>query len=206
VAPDVSIVRAEEGYQIILNDEGIPRLGLNSAYRRLLQHKESLSKEEKVFLREKLRLAIELIKSLDHRNRTIYKVSESILKFQRDFFDRGRDYLKPLNLKDVAQDIGMHESTISRVTSNKFLSCEHGVVGFRFFFSSALQSGSGKDISSTSVKDMIKRIIAAEDSSKPLSDQMIADKFILDNIKIARRTVAKYREELRIPPQNMRKR
>jgi RNA polymerase sigma-54 factor len=206
VAPDVTIVKTEEGYQIVLNDEGIPRLGLNSTYRKLLQNRENLSKEEKAFLREKLRLAIELIKSLDHRNRTIYRVSESILKFQREFFDRGRDFLKPLNLKDVAQDISMHESTISRVTSNKYLSCEHGVVSFRFFFSSALQSGSGQDISSTSVKDMIKRIIVAEDSSKPLSDQMIADKFMLGNIKIARRTVAKYREELRIPPQNMRKR
>jgi RNA polymerase sigma-54 factor len=206
VAPDVSIVKTDEGYQIILNDEGIPRLGLNSTYRKLLQNRESLSKEEKAFMREKLRLAIELIKSLDHRNRTIYKVSQSILKFQREFFDRGRDFLKPLNLKDVAQDISMHESTISRVTSNKYLSCEHGVVSFRFFFSSALQSGSGQDISSTSVKDMIKRIIIAEDSAKPLSDQMIADKFMFENIKIARRTVAKYREELRIPPQNMRKR
>jgi RNA polymerase sigma-54 factor len=206
VAPDVSIIKTDEGYQIILNDEGIPRLGLNATYRKLLQNRDKLTKEEKAFLREKLRLAIELIKSLDHRNRTIYKVSESILKFQREFFDRGRDFLKPLNLKDVAQDISMHESTISRVTSNKFLSCEHGVVSFRFFFSSALQSGSGEDVSSTSVKDMIKKIIAAEDTAKPLSDQIIADKFMLNNIKIARRTVAKYREELRIPPQNMRKR
>jgi|WetSurMetagenome_2_1015567.scaffolds.fasta_scaffold05360_4 RNA polymerase sigma-54 factor len=206
VAPDVSIVRTEEGYQIILNDEGLPRLGLNSTYRKLLQHKENLTREEKAFMREKLRLAIELIKSLDHRNRTIYKVSESILKFQQEFFDKGRDYLKPLNLKDVAQDISMHESTISRVTSNKFLSCEHGVVGFRFFFSSALQSSGGGDVSSTSVKDMIRKIVAAEDASKPLSDQMIADKFKLGNISIARRTVAKYREELRIPSQSMRKR
>jgi RNA polymerase sigma-54 factor len=206
VAPDVSIVRTDDGYQIVLNDEGMPRLVLNSTYRKLLQRRENLTREEKAFLREKLRLAIELIKSLDHRNRTIYKVSESILKFQREFFDSGRDYLKPLNLKDVAQDIGMHESTISRVTSNKFLSCEHGVVSFRFFFSSALQSGSGEDVSSTSVKDMIKKIVASEDVAKPLSDQMIADKFKLGNIKIARRTVAKYREELKIPPQNMRKR
>jgi RNA polymerase sigma-54 factor len=110
------------------------------------------------------------------------------LKFQREFFDRGRELLKPLNLKDVAQDINMHESTISRVTSNKFLSCEHGVYSFRFFFSSALRSGNGEDVSSTSVKDIIKKIVALEDP-----------------VKIARRTVAKYREELKIPPQNMRK-
>jgi RNA polymerase sigma-54 factor len=156
-------------------------------------------------MREKLRLAIELIKSLDQRNRTIYKVSESILKFQREFFDRGRELLKPLNLKDVAQDINMHESTISRVTSNKFLSCEHGVYSFRFFFSSALRSGNGEDVSSTSVKDIIKKIVALEDPAKPLSDKLIADKLSEHGIKIARRTVAKYREELKIPPQNMRK-
>ncbi len=206
VAPDVSIVRTDEGYQIVLNDEGMPRLGLNAAYRKLLQKKENLTKEERTFMREKLRLAVELIKSLDQRNRTIYKVSESILKFQREFFDRGREFLKPLNLKDVAQDINMHESTISRVTSNKFLSCEHGVFSFRFFFSSALQSGSGEDVSSTSVKDIIKKIVASEDSGKPMSDKMIADKLKENDIKIARRTVAKYREELKIPPQNMRKR
>ena len=206
VAPDVSIIKTDEGYQIILNDEGMPRLGLNAAYRKLLQKKENLTKEERVFLREKLRLAVELIKSLDQRNRTIYKVSESILKFQQEFFDRGRKVLKPLNLKDVAQDINMHESTISRVTSNKFLSCEHGVYSFRFFFSSALQAGSGEDVSSTSVKDIIKKIVASEDAGKPMSDKMIADKLKENNVKIARRTVAKYREELKIPPQNMRKR
>jgi RNA polymerase sigma-54 factor len=189
----------------VLNDEGMPRLGLNAAYRKLLQKKENLNKEERTFMREKLRLAIELIKSLDQRNRTIYKVSESILKFQREFFDRGRELLKPLNLKDVAQDINMHESTISRVTSNKFLSCEHGVYSFRFFFSSALRSGNGEDVSSTSVKDIIKKIVALEDPAKPLSDKLIADKLSEHGIKIARRTVAKYREELKIPPQNMRK-
>ncbi|HMK55767.1 MAG TPA: RNA polymerase factor sigma-54 [Dissulfurispiraceae bacterium] len=205
VAPDVSIVRTDEGYQIVLNDEGMPRLGLNSAYRQLLQNKENLTREERSFMREKLRLAVELIKSLDQRNRTIYKVSESILKFQQEFFDRGREYLKPLNLKDVAQDINMHESTISRVTSNKFLSCEHGVFSFRFFFSSALQSGNGEDVSSTSVKDLIRKIVAAENSVKPMSDKLIADKLGEHSIKIARRTVAKYREELKIPPQNMRK-
>jgi RNA polymerase sigma-54 factor len=206
VAPDVSIIRTEDGFQIVLNDEGMPRLALNATYRKLLQRRENLTKEEKAFLREKLRLAIELIKSLDHRNRTIYRVSESILKFQREFFERGREFLKPLNLKDVAQDIGMHESTISRVTSNKFLSCERGVVSFRFFFSSALQSDNGEDISSTSVKDLIRKIVDAEDMARPLSDQLIADKLKIENVRIARRTVAKYREELRIPPQNMRKR
>jgi RNA polymerase sigma-54 factor len=152
-----------------------------------------------------LRLAAELIKSLDQRNRTIYRVAESILKFQRDFFDNGVCCLKPLNLKDVAIDIGMHESTISRVTSNKFFACEHGIFSSRYFFSSAVQSSSG-DVSSISVKNMIKNIIAEEDSKKPMSDQVITDRLKTNNIHIARRTVAKYREELKIPSQNMRKR
>ncbi|NTU42305.1 MAG: RNA polymerase factor sigma-54 [Nitrospirales bacterium] len=204
VVPDVFIIKTEEGYQISLNDDGMPRLRLNSTYRRLLKNRESLSKEETEFLREKLRLATELIKSLDQRNRTIYKVSECIVKFQEDFFEKGIKLLKPLNLKDVASYVGMHESTISRVTSNKYLACNHGVFSFRFFFSSAIKSENGT-ISSTSVKDLIKEIIAGEDPKAPLSDQMLADLLKKRNIDIARRTVAKYREELRIPSQSQRK-
>ncbi len=205
IVPDVFISKTEEGYQIILNEDGMPRLRLNSGYRKLLLRKESLTKEEREFLKEKLRLATELIKSLDQRNRTIYKVSESILKFQKEFFDIGVQSLRPLNLRDVASDINMHESTVSRVTSNKFLACNHGVFSFRFFFSSAIQSETG-EVSSTSVKDIIKKIISEEDPQKPLSDQIIADRLKDQNITIARRTVAKYREELKIPPQNQRKR
>lgn len=205
VVPDVFINRSEDGYQIILNEDGMPRLVLNNNYRNLLLKKEMLSKEEREFLKDKLRAAIELIKSLDQRNKTIYKVSDSILKFQRDFFDKGINYLKPLNLKDVAADINMHESTISRVTSTKFLACEHGVFSFKFFFCSAIRSDHGT-VASTSVKDLIKKLISEEDPRKPLSDQMIADKLKEYNITIARRTVAKYREELRSPPQNLRKR
>ncbi|MCC6347761.1 MAG: RNA polymerase sigma-54 factor, partial [Nitrospirales bacterium] len=164
-----------------------------------------LTREEREFLKDKLRRATELIKSLDQRNRTIYRVSESILRFQRDFFDGGAQYLRPLNLKDVAADISMHESTISRVTSNKYLACDHGVFSFRYFFSSAIQADGG-DVSSTLVKDLIRSIIAEEDSRKPLSDQVVADKLKGRSITIARRTVAKYREELKIPPQNQRKR
>ncbi|MEW5746159.1 MAG: RNA polymerase factor sigma-54 [Nitrospirota bacterium] len=205
VVPDVYISKTDEGYQIILNEDGMPRLSLNNSYRKLLLKKESLTREEREFLKDKLRRATELIKSLDQRNKTIYKVSESILKFQRDFFERGMQELKPLNLKDVAMDIAMHESTISRVTSNKYLACDHGVYSFRFFFSSAIQSEAG-DVSSTLVKDLIRKIVTEEDPKKPLSDQMIVDKLKEQNITIARRTVAKYREELKIPPQNQRKR
>jgi RNA polymerase sigma-54 factor len=204
IVPDVFINRTDGEYEIILNDDGIPKLRLNNGYRKLLLKKGELTKEEREFLKEKLKRAAELIKSLDQRNRTIYRVAESILKFQRDFFDNGVRYLKPLNLKDVAVDISMHESTISRVTSNKFLACNHGVFSFRFFFSSAIQSETG-EVSSTSVKDIIKKIVSEEDPKKPLSDQMIADRLKNQNITIARRTVAKYREELKISPQNQRK-
>ncbi len=205
IVPDVFITKTDEGYQIILNGDGMPRLRLNSSYRKLLLNKDMLTKEERDFLKEKLKLATELIKSLDQRNRTIYKVSKSILNFQREFFDKGVQHLRPLNLRDVASDIEMHESTVSRVTSNKFLACNRGVLSFRFFFSSAIQSDNG-EVSSTTVKDLIKKIILEEATQKPLSDQMIADRLKGQNINIARRTVAKYREELKIPPQNQRKR
>lgn len=136
IVPDVFINKTDEGYQIILNDEGMPRLRLNNSYKKLLLRND-LSKEDKDFLKSKLKLATELIRNLDQRNKTIYRVSESILKFQKEFFDKGAQYLKPLNLREIAADINMHESTISRVTSNKYLSCDHGIFNFRFFFSSA---------------------------------------------------------------------
>ncbi|MCL5024120.1 MAG: RNA polymerase factor sigma-54 [Nitrospirae bacterium] len=204
IVPDVSLVKTEDGYQIILNDEGLPRLRLNHYYRKLFLSKNSLTKEERLFVEEKLRSAVWLLKSLDQRNRTIYRVTESILNFQKDFFDRGVADLKPLNLRDIALSLGMHESTISRVTSNKYLSCSHGLFSFRFFFSSALQGASGA-VSSTSVKDLIRKIILEENNRKPLSDQKIVELLKTRNIVIARRTVAKYREELRIPPQGRRK-
>lgn len=204
VVPDVFINKTDEGYQIILNEEGMPKLRLNNSYKKLLLRQDTLTKEEREFLKEKLKLATELIKNLDQRNRTIYKVSESILKFQREFFDKGVQCLKPLNLRSIASDIDMHESTISRVTANKFLACSHGVFNFRFFFSSALQTDTG-EVSSTSVKDLIKKIIAEENCQKPMSDQKLCDELKKYNITIARRTVAKYREELKIPTQNQRK-
>lgn len=205
IVPDVFISKTDEGYLIILNEDGMPKLSLNNSYRKLLLKKENLTRDEREFLKDKLKRATELIKSLDQRNKTIYRVSESILRFQQDFFDLGLNHLRPLNLKDVANDISMHESTISRVTSNKYLACDHGVFSFRHFFSSAIQSEGG-DISSTLVKDLIRKIIGEEDPKRPLSDQLVAEKLKIQDIIIARRTVAKYREELKIPPQNQRKR
>lgn len=205
IVPDVYVMKVDDKYQIILNDEGMPRVRLNNYYRKLFQAKNSLSKEERQFVEERLRSAVWFLKSLDQRNRTIYRVTESILKFQYDFFEKGIHYLKPLNLKDVADDLGMHESTISRVTSNKYLSCSHGIFGFKFFFGSAVQTSDGT-VSSRSVKDLIKKIVSEEDPKNPLSDQRIVELLKAKDIVLARRTVAKYREELRIPSHNQRKR
>lgn len=166
--------------------------------------KSLLSKEERDFLIEKLKRANDLTKSIDERGRTLYRVTESIIKFQRDFFDFGVNYIKPLNLKEVADDLNVHECTISRATSNKHLSCSHGLFSFRFFFSSSLKSEDG-DVSSTVVKEHIKQIIANEDTSKPLSDQAISLLLKQKGITVARRTVAKYREIMRIQPQHKRK-
>jgi RNA polymerase sigma-54 factor len=204
IVPDVYIVKTESGYQIVLNDEGLPKLRINNYYQRLLSQKNSIPKEDRQFLEDKLRSAIWLMKSLDQRNKTIYRVTESLLSFQKDFFDRGVNYLRPLNLKDVAAELSLHESTISRVTSNKYLSCPSGIYSFRFFFSNAIPSESGS-ISSTSIKEMIRKIVSEEDSMKPLSDMRIVDIFKNQSITIARRTIAKYREELKIPSQSQRK-
>ena len=205
ITPDVFIVKTDAGYQIVLNDEGLPKIRINYYYQRLLKQKDSVSKEERQFLEDKLRSAVWLLKSLDQRNKTIYRVTESILTFQRDFFEKGVNVLKPLNLKDIATELNLHESTISRVTSNKYLSCPRGIYSFKYFFSNAIPSDSG-ELSSTSVKEMIRTIISEEDREHPLSDMRIVDIFKNKNITIARRTIAKYRDELKIRPQSQRRR
>ncbi len=197
IIPDVYVEESEGKFIITLNDDGIPKLRLSNYYRKLLANRKSLGPEEKQFLEEKLRSAIWLLKSLDQRNKTIYRVTDSILKFQEDFFRKGFRFLKPLNLRDIAEDLSLHESTISRVTSNKYLHCPQGLLGFRFFFSNAVPSSNG-DISSSTVKDIIKRIIEKEDPEKPLNDKKIVEILKGKGITVARRTTAKYREELKI--------
>ena len=204
IVPDVYVIKTGKSYEIILNDESIPRLRINAFYRGLLMQKNSMPKEERRYLEEKLRSAVWLLKSLDHRNKTIYRVTESILNFQSGFFEKGAPSLKPMNLKDVAADLQMHESTISRATSNKYMACNHGLFCFRYFFSSGVDSGEGK-VSSTAVKEQIKKIISEEDGRKPLSDQKVAEILKGRDISIARRTIAKYRDELKIAPQMQRK-
>lgn len=204
ITPDVFIIKTEDGYQIILNDEGIPKLRISNYYRQLILQENDLPKEERQFLLDRMRSATGLLKSLDQRNRTIYRVTEILLELQKDFFEKGSDYMKPLTLRDVAANLNLHESTVSRVTSNKYLSCPHGVFPFRFLFSSALNSGTGS-VSSTSVKNTIKKIISDENPKKPHSDQEISEILKRSGIVIARRTVAKYREELGIPSQSQRR-
>ncbi|MEN8264356.1 MAG: RNA polymerase factor sigma-54 [Nitrospirota bacterium] len=204
IIPDVYVEESEGKFIITLNDDGIPKLRLSNYYRKLLANRKSLGPEEKQFLEEKLRSAIWLLKSLDQRNKTIYRVTDSILKFQEDFFRKGFSFLKPLNLRDIAEDLSLHESTISRVTSNKYLHCPQGLLGFRFFFSNAVPSANG-DISSSTVKDIIKRIVAKEDPEKPLNDKKIVEILKEKGITVARRTTAKYREELKIPSHIKRK-
>jgi len=204
IVPDVHVTKTPDGYQIILNDEGLPRLKISNFYKKLIRQKDALPKEERQFLIEKLRSAVGLLKSLDQRNKTIYRVTESILNLQDEFFDQGIEHIKPLTLKDIASKLNMHESTVSRVTSNKYLSCPHGLFSFRFFFSSSLNSGTGS-ISSTSVKNMIKKIVIEENPRKPFSDQRIVEILRSNSIIVARRTVAKYREELRILSQARRR-
>jgi RNA polymerase sigma-54 factor len=206
VEPDVAVVKIEDDYVVQFNDDGLPRLKVSSLYRRMLSADDgALDGDGKSYLREKIRAAQWLMKSLDQRKRTIVRVAESIVKKQRDFFDYGVAHLRPLVLRDVAEDIGMHESTVSRVVSNKWMATPRGLIPMKFFFHSAIASSGGEDVSSLAVKGKIKSLVDAEDPEKPLSDARLSELLAREGIKIARRTVAKYREELHIPSSSIRK-
>ena len=207
IEPDVHVYKVGGEYVIQLNDDGLPRLRVSRAYRRMLQtmrHDTSQS-EAKQFIKDKIRSAVWLIKSLDQRQRTIYKVANSIVRQQRDFLDHGIDRLKPMVLRDVAEDIGMHESTVSRVVSNKYIHTPRGVFPMKFFFHSGIDREYGDNISSLSVKRKIEQLIAAEDPKRPLSDSELMRILNREGIQIARRTVAKYRDELGVPSSTDRK-
>jgi RNA polymerase sigma-54 factor len=201
VEPDVYVVKVGDDYVVQINDDGLPRLRVSRAYRRMLQkmRAENRQAEAQSFLTEKMRSALWLIKSLDQRQRTIYKVAESIVKQQRDFLDRGIDELRPMVLRDVADDIGMHESTVSRVVSNKYIHTPRGLFPLKFFFHSGIDRDYGEDISSLTVKKKIRGLIEGEDPRHPLSDSELMRILKREGIQIARRTVAKYRDELNLP-------
>ncbi len=205
ITPDIYVYKFDDEYVVALNEDGQPRLRINPFYKNILSSNSAGSEKAREYIQEKLRSAVWLIKSVYHRQSTIVNVMKSIIKFQRDFFDYGGEYLKPLVLRDVAEDVGMHESNISRVTTNKYVHTPRGIFELKYFFNSGLTSDNGEAIAAESVKNKIKEIIQKEDPYKPCSDQEIANILKGQGINIARRTVTKYREMLRILSSSKRK-
>ena len=194
ITPDVYVHKVGDKYFVVPNDDGLPKLKISSFYRSAM----SGGPKAKEYIQDKLRSAQWLIRSIQQRQRTIVKVTESIIKFQRDFFDKGIAHLKPLILRDVAEDISMHESTISRVTTSKYVHTPQGIFELKYFFNSGISRTDGDDVASEAVKTKIRQIIAAENPRHPYSDQKIVELLKESTIDIARRTVAKYREQLGI--------
>ena len=205
ITPDVYVYREEDGYVVLLNDDDIPQLYINGYYRKAARRGEQITKEARSYLRDRLRSAEWLIKSVQQRRKTIYNVMQSIVKFQTDFFDNGISNLKPMVLRDVAEDIDMHESTISRVTANKYAYTPHGIFELKFFFNSSINRDDGDTIASASVQEKIRQIVTNENPRKPHSDKKISQLLAVSGIRIARRTVAKYREMMGILPSSKRK-
>jgi RNA polymerase sigma-54 factor len=204
VVPDVYIQKVGEDYVVTLNRDAVPRLRLAGYYQRVLNDVD-VAAETREYLQERLRSARWLVKSIYQRQQTIFKVATSIVKFQRAFFDHGISLLRPLVLKDVAEDIGMHESTISRATANKYAHTPQGIYELKFFFTSGVKGAGGEDVSAETVKEKIRAMVTAETPLSPLSDQAIAEMLRVKQINIARRTVAKYRQAMGIPPSANRK-
>jgi RNA polymerase sigma-54 factor len=205
ITPDVYVYKIEGDYVIYLNDEGIPRLKVNSLYRNIIDGSRLAPDGDRKYIQDKLRSALWLIRSIHQRQRTIYKVTKSIVKFQREFLDRGIQFLKPLVLRDVAEDIQMHESTISRVTHNKYVHTPQGIYELKYFFNAGITSTQGETLASESVKNLVREIIAKEDPKKPYSDEKLVQILEGMNIHIARRTVSKYREMMKILSSNERR-
>ena len=206
VIPDVYVVKAEEEYVVLLNEDGLPQLRISPVYRRLMDKSVAENTDEtRAYVKDKFRSALWLIKSVEQRQKTIHKVATSIINFQRDFLDHGIEYLRPLVLRDVADDIGMHESTVSRVVTNKYMHTPQGVFEMKYFFHSGIASSFGGAVSSVTIKQRIRKIVEEEDSKRPLSDSKIVNILQREGLDLARRTIAKYREELRIPTSNQRR-
>jgi len=205
VIPDLIVERVSDKFVVFLNDRNVPRLRISQSYKSELQSNHEISDETRNFIQGRLKNAKWLIQTIEQRRRTMIKVMESIVEAQMDFFEKGAGHLRPLTLQQVAGKIGMHESTVSRVTTNKYVQTPRGVFELKYFFSSALSTESGEEVSAKSAKLKIKEIIAKEDTKKPMSDQKIADLLKKDGLIIARRTVAKYREQLGILPARHRK-
>ncbi len=205
ITPDIYVIKVGDDYEIVQNEDGLPKLRISAYYKDILRNGDLASKNVKTYIQEKLRSAAWLIKSIHQRQRTIYLVTESIVRFQKDFLDNGITRLKPLVLRDVAEDIEMHESTVSRVTRNKYVHTPQGLFELKFFFSSSINKMDGDSVSSESVRESIRMIVKSENIKKPYSDQEIVGILKKLNINIARRTVAKYRESMGILPSRKRK-
>ncbi|MEO6462309.1 MAG: RNA polymerase factor sigma-54, partial [Candidatus Eisenbacteria bacterium] len=206
VVPDLIVERVGEEYVAFLNDRNVPRLRINAAYQAVLKGNKKSGSEERKYVNDKLSAAKWLIGTIEQRRRTMINVMTCIISEQREFFDKGIGFLRPLTLQTIARQIGVHESTVSRVTNNKYVQTPRGIFELKFFFSSGLTTDDGEDVSARTARDRIKNLIAEEDTKDPLSDQKIADLLRGDGLNIARRTVAKYREQLRILPARIRRR
>ncbi|MHB8091495.1 MAG: RNA polymerase factor sigma-54 [Syntrophales bacterium] len=207
IVPDVYVIKSGDDYKVLLNEDGVPRLRISNYYREITSGGggETNQNNGRRYIKERMQSASWLIKSIQQRQRTIRRVAESIVRFQRDFFDRGIDALKPLILRDVADELEMHESTISRVVTNKYMHSPQGMFELKFFFGSGIHKAGCDDISSKSVQEEIKKMIASEDPRKPLSDEKIAGFLEASGLTIARRTIAKYRDIMGVLPSSMRK-
>ncbi len=205
MTPEVFITRTDEGeYVVNINNDHIPRIRISNTYKDLLSVASS-GADLKEYIREKIRSGKFLIKSIDQRQQTITKIAHEILRRQKDFFDHGITHLKPMTMMQVAEVVGVHETTVSRAVSGKYLECPQGLFELKFFFTSGIQTATGEDISNASVKDLILEMVREENPLKPLSDDQIVKQLMSKDIKIARRTVAKYRGELNILPSHLRK-
>lgn len=205
VTPDVYVYKVGDHYMVALNEDGLPKLRISNFYKSVLSGKEQKTNATSDYIHDKLRSAIWLIKSIQQRQRTIYKVTESIVRHQTDFFEKGPAFIRPMILKDVANDIGMHESTVSRVTTSKYVHTPRGIFELKYFFNSGISKTDGDSLASESVKLKIKALVDKESVKNPLSDQKIVELLKKEGIQIARRTVAKYREMLKILPSSKRK-
>jgi len=205
ISPDIFVYKMGDEFVIVLNEDGMPKLRVSSFFRNALSSGEGVPGQTKDYIQSKLRSAVWLIRSIQQRQRTIYKVVETIVRFQRDFLEKGISYLKPMVLRDVAEDIRMHESTVSRVTTNKYAHTPQGILELKFFFNSSINRLYGEAVASASVKEEIRRIVQSENPVKPCSDREMVEILRASNINVARRTVAKYREMLGVLPSNKRK-
>ena len=204
VAPEVYIEKVEGEYVIYFTDDGSPRLRISQTYHKLVE-KDDTTKETKDFIKEKVRSAVDLLRNIEHRKQTIYRVVECIIKRQQEFLDKGVQYIKPMMLKDVAEDIGMHLSTISRVVNRKYAHTPQGVIELRRFFSEGMMNEDGEEVSTRILKLRIKKMIEEENQKKPMTDDQIAKILGKEGVKLSRRTVAKYRDQMQIPGSRERK-